>query len=868
MSTARPSSALPDRAPPLVMLAMFLVAMTVLILQIAITRVLSVTVSYHSAFVVIALVMLGLAASAISAYLRITRKTPPEGRAAVATAACWAGGITAAAVLVYVHIVAAGGFARSQNFQTLLAAIVFYAAFYQCGYVVAALLTHFARDVSRLYWSDLCGAALGCLIVVPLLGSMSALNVALLSAALLGVAGLLLAISLGTPRLRMLAGGVTIALSSLWGIALVVPPVSQLRVAKDQDQRAVLWERWNSLARVSVTKDIPDTKAIEEYYASIEGISPENVTRLMKLWPVGWGISLNYDQAVPETRWLQLDTAAGTQIIKDAAKLDPQQLEFLKWDVTALGYEIKTPKVERVFIVGGGGGRDMVTAAIYNATHVDVVELNPAVVAAVQDEFGEFSGRPYSLANVDLTIGEARHRLSETDARYDLIQMSMIDTWASSMAGALVLSENTLYTQEAFDLFASRLAPDGLLSVSRWYAPQHPAECMRVVALMGAALRTLGVARPQDHLMIVYNPRGKDGVSVATCLMKRSPFTTAEREKLYGACQKMGFATIWPVAKRDAMKTGIDVLKVIDGDPQTLSTRELDMTPPTDDRPFFFNTKQPIGSWLVAWETQQPDRGSPSTVLLGSVLALLLVAAILVLWIPLRMGSTSAASDAPSSAGLPWGPICYFAGIGCGFMFIELALIQRYIVFLGHPTYAISVVLFALLLFSGIGSSLTDWIRRNVAIGARTAVTGVFGLTLVTAFHVPGWLLAAHGWSEPARMTLAVLLIAPSGIAMGMLYPLGVRRLEAGGQSDRVPWMWGVNGIAGVLASVIGMMIAMSYGYTTLLLAAIPAYGLTLLSTWIGGWGSLADLPPVKQTAADREGGGGAARSTDAITTA
>ncbi|MGH9675717.1 MAG: hypothetical protein ACRD36_01330, partial [Candidatus Acidiferrum sp.] len=516
-----------------------------------------------------------------------------------------------------------------------------------------------------------------------------------------------------------------------------------------------------------------------------------------------------------------------TQIVKDGATGGPI-LDFLKWDVTAAAYWLRPERLGNVFIIGGGGGRDMLTARQFGARDVDVVELNPAVVAASQQAFAEFSGRPYDLPVVHLTLGEARSELSRRNQQYDLMQMSMIDTWASSMSGSLVMTENSLYTEEAYRLFLSRLKPDGILSVSRWYSREQYGELGRVLALMGRALRSAGVVSPAEHIAVVHN-QGYLDQSVVTCVMKRSPFTAAERTALVELCGRMQFTLLWPevagVTKHDA----VNIAGILADDPAVLTDGEFDLTPPSDERPFFFNTRRPLLSWLTALRTGDSRRGNVSTVVLGGVLLLLLVASFSLVVRPLRQYyAAMPQSQHVPSRNLRW-PILYFAGIGGGFMLIEVALIQRYIVFLGHPTYAVSVVLFTLLLFSGVGSSLTDRLGRQAPrrIAYRALIGIGFGIVL-TMLLVPVILLAATSWQLPARVALAVTLIAPLSICMGMIYPLGVRLLARADLQEYVPCLWGINGVGAVAASPFAMLLAMNLGYSMVLIAALLCYALTL----------------------------------------
>jgi spermidine synthase len=822
----------PDgRAPWSVRAGLMVTALTVLVSQIALTRVMSVSVNYHAAFLILAVVMLGMAASAVSAYLGMRRADKRVTVADSVTSAYRSAIAAVVALIGFVVLVARDWGPLSQPLQLLVAPALFFSWFYYSGYVVALVLSHFARDMARLYWFDLVGAAGGCMLVVPLLNRFSALSVILLCAAGMAISGALLARALGTPRIRRTGALLSAAMLTAWAATIAWPGLLRLHFAKGQDQSQVVWERWNAQARVSVTPEIPGTQQAVELYQRKHGVqvSPEELEEMRLRHQAGWGLSRKFPGRVPPALWVQLDTDAGTPIIQDGvAALDrPGELDFLAWDVTSAGYVCRANSggpLDDVFIVGGGGGRDVLAALSFKAGRVDVVELNRDVVKATQEQFGNYGGQVYSHPRVRLTIGEARGELSRRDDRYDLIQMSMIDTWASSMAGSMVMSENNLYTQEAFDLYVSRLKGDGVLSVTRWFHPVRYGESARIVVLMSSALRRAGVERPEDHVALM-TTHGSLDTALATALLKRSPFTDQERTALQQLARERGYGLLWP--REPGADVPFDAGALLRAEPSAINDPNFDLSPPTDDRPFFFNIDWPLASWAEAIRSGDMSRGSRATLVLGAALIVMCGACVWFVIRPLR--ASGVGSAAAPKAFVP--PLLYFGGIGLGFMLVELALIQRYILFLGHPSYAISVVLFALLLFGGFGSLLTAGIDvARLLRTTRLALVMVLAGTVLTAIVVPDWLARVAGWSWGARVAIAIGLIAPQALFMGMIFPLGVRRLTETGREDLVPWMWGVNGVCGVVALVLGMLLAMNLSYTTVLLTGAVAYGVTLLS--------------------------------------
>ena len=785
---------------------MAILSAVVLLVQISATRLLSATVAYHAAFAVLALVMLALAGSATAVYRDRSRGKPDLS--AAAGMAILAGPIVAGTGLFYLLVGAIPWpSAMYGGVHFAAAGIGLYACFHACGYAVAWLLSSWPKDIGRVYFADLVGASLGCLLAVPALSWAGPIQLLCLFGIAASFAGFLLA---PNDRLKRRATVVTAGLCVLAAGAFAEPSWVRLRSAKMQDQSTVQFERWNQLARVTVSDEVPGTLQAIEILSRTQ--DPEKARDQVKRWSAGWGISDKWKGEVPDSLWIQLDTDAGTQILRGGGTRPLTDFGSLKWDVTSAAYWMKEGDLDRAFVIGGGGGRDFLTALAFGAQRVDVVELNPLVVEAVQEVFGDYSGRPYTRAGVHYRIGDARSELSRSSDRYDLIQMSMIDTWAASMSGALTLSENALYTREAFHSYFAHLTDDGIFTVSRWYGSDAYAETARVLSLMGDALRSAGIADPENHVAVVFNESMNRRMWVATCVMKRSALTSADHDVLRKLALEKGVGVLWPEIDGVTVRHDMDVGGVLREDPAVMASGDFDLSAPDDDRPFFF---------YLGWS----DRGAWVPVLFGSILVIIAIAGRILVFLPLtQVESGMPAKDRVTLASaLP--ETMYFAAIGASFMCVELGVLQRYIVFLGHPTYALSVVLFALLLSTAVGSLVVD--RRPDAARAGFPVL-ILGLG-VTVFLVPGLLDSVHGWPLTARLLLAAALIVPLGVCMGTAFPSGVAALATSGRDRLVPWMWAINGLAGTIASVMGMALAMELGYSALLL--LSGFGYVLAWT-------------------------------------
>ena len=802
------------RATLPILAAMGSTSAAVLLLQLAASRFLSATVGYHAAFAVIALVMLAFAASATTVFLR-ARGGGPIGLGVASTMLLRAALVAGLGTVAFVWVGAlpvAAVWVR----QAVVAAAVFGATFWFAGWAVAFLLADYHADIGRVYWVDLSGAAVGCLVAVPILDVFSPMSTVLLCGILLALAGTALAWEAPGHPVRLpaiVAGGLIVLLGS----SIAVPGLLRLHTAKGADQSRVVWERWNHFARVSVSRNIPGKqRAIDLLRARDPTIDPGPI---VSRWEMGWGMSDRYRGPAPNTLWIELDADAGTQIIANGTGGAGTDLAFLEADVTSAAYQLVRGRLDDAYIIGGGGGRDVLAALHFGAERVHVAELNPDVVAAVNDAFGDYSGRPYSHPKVRVTVGEARNELSRISSTFDLIQMSMVDTWAASMAGSMVLTENLLYTEEAFRQYLTHLKPDGMLTVSRWYHPERYGELARLVVLTASALRGIGAHNPAEHLIVVY-ARGTQELRVATVIAKRSRFTETELATLRTWSDEMRFHRLWP---RDAtLPDEIDVAGLLSADSIAMKASPFDLLPPTDDRPFFFNVQRGVASWMDAARSGDFGRGSKSTLILGGLFGILALLSQLIIFSPLAKYEARKPEAERTRARDHARPMMYFIGIGLGFMWVELAVMQRYILFLGHPTLALSVVLFALLLFGGIGSAVSSRLP-NPRLTVMALLVGI----VITACLVPVMTSAAYGWDRPFRVVLATALIVPLAVAMGTMYPSGVRALERAGLTDLLPWAWAINGVAGVLALVAGMFVAMELGYTSVLVLAGFAYAAT-----------------------------------------
>jgi hypothetical protein len=478
-------------------------------------------------------------------------------------------------------------------------------------------------------------------------------------------------------------------------------------------------------------------------------------------------------------------------------------------------------------IIGGGGGRDIDNALTSGIANVDVIELNAAIRDIVDNELGSFSGSPYTMPHVHTAIGDGRAVLASRSTKYDEIHIGFTDTLSADSAQGFALTESNLYTREAFDEYFDHLAPDGILNVSRLRLLVGP-ESVRVTVLALAALQHRGVAHPERNVVVL---SGRDilGSSYQTVLARLRPWTGADLAKLRTLSAERTKGIVF--APGGPYVSDWKTLHV-KGWSAFCSGYDYDVCPPTDDQPFFFNMRRPESLF-------NPPPGAPKNdpvSILLLTLAILLVCALVAFLLPLMLVRRTRRPPSATS-------LLYFAAIGLGYLLVEIVFVQRFVLFLGFPTYSLSVVLFSQLTFTGIGAFLAPKLgltRRtlSVALGATIAMLGA------AAIGLQPLLAALIEQPFELRLVLSVLLIAPIGLMLGFAMPIGLHRFEALFPTA-VPYAWAVNGLASVVSSVLGVAIALFMGFRTATLVAAGCYGVAFLHARVGRWGDAPIDPPI-----------------------
>lgn len=766
-----------------------LTMLSTLLLEIVDSRLLSVVTWYHLSFVAISVAMLGAAAGAVAVFASPER-FPPER--STRDLAVWAGrfalAIPASHLLSLVIPMPGGQQWASMDVVVLAIAMAVIATPFALGGVVTTLaLTRTHAPVGRLYAADLFGAATGCIAAVLLLDHAN-LSTAAFAAAATAAAGALCFRRAAGLRRGVLAPAV-LTVAALAAAANV--STEPIRVLYPKNRQAwtlpVLHSLWNSHAHILV-------------FAPTAGPA------------YFWGGGLGADQFTSTQAMIVVDGEAGTPMTEWDG--NPASLDWVSYDVTALPYHLRRGNVA---VVGVGGGRDILAAIWSGSPSITGVEINGNVVALLTEYHRRFT-RLADHPGVRIVHDEGRSYLTRSTEQFDVLQMSLVDTWAATGAGAFTLSENGLYTLEAWKIFIDRLAPGGVLSVSRWFSPGQASETSRLMALAVRALLDRGVARPLEHLALVARN------NVATLLVSPDPLSPADLDTLDEVSRARGF-TVLATSRAPAADPRLGAIV------RSRSAAELDAaaedevydySPPTDARPFFFNMLRPR-AWLSGSTTSDGGVVAGNLRATGTLVAILGVSLAFVagtIVVPLVVRGRPALPAGSLVAGL-----AYFGIIGTAFMFVQVAFLQRFSVLLGHPTYALVVVLFSMILFAGLGSF---WSERVLGPGGRRfpMCAGILAAGLVvTALGIAGVCARAVAWPLAARIATVLAVVAPLSVLLGLCFPYGARLVQARDPSA-VAWMWGANGGAAVVASIVAVMLSMALGIELNLFLAGGAYAL------------------------------------------
>jgi hypothetical protein len=788
-------------------IGILVISFATLLLELALTRVLSVALWYHFGFLVISTALLGFGTSGVVLALWTgLRERSPLDR----TLALLSGGFGLATVVSFwtmQHIPFDPFSQQGALIHDVMMLPLYYLAlafpFFWSGLAIALLLTRGAHHVNRLYAADLLGAGAGCAAlaaVIPLVGGSGSV--------LLAAAGAFLAAAIfGFPKARPVAATagvlalVALTLAPLGDRILPVTIAASKShpILPDRPLRTPIYTAWNAISRVDVYPLAAD---------------PD------KGWP-GPGLGIVIDGGSAATG--MGDLSAGVQHWLTSADYRPPGLAYI-------GKERP-----RVLILGSGAGREVLEALYYKASSVTAVEINPIINDIVSRRMRAAFGGLFDNPAVHLVTAEGRSFVRRSSDTYDAILSVYTFSNTALTAGALGMAENYMFTREAMGDYLARLSADGVLLIAR-----PPSQVARLFTTTREVFEQSGRGSPAPHLLafrgplMPWGPRNEHTVF----MLKKSPWTRTEVSALVERLHTEG-----PSASRSApeilyspfhAKAGTmysdlyyEILSAPDLQ-EFYAAQSFDVSPSTDDRPFF--NQQARWSRLAFRALNQTG----TTTGTESMLIMLLVQTAVIAGLLILFPLVRFARQGLRTGGC-WSYLVYFAGLGLGFIMVEIALLQRFTLFLGEPIYAFAVVLGSLLIFTGVGAYLGERLSRRPGRGISAALTAAIAVLLVTAVGMPHVFDVTLGLGLPWRVIISAALVAPLGMALGMPFPLGLVAVGAGAPT-LVPWAWGVNGFFTVIGSVVAMLLGMMFGFSVVLAVAGACYVLCFLTSRMGAW--------------------------------
>ena len=756
---------------PQLYLGVAFTTLATLILELSLTRIFSVVFYYHFAFLAISIALFGLGAGGLFSYVVVSRRANVFHQLGVLAVL---NSLAVVASLVYI-------LTRAGELGNLTLAGVYFASalpFFFSGAVVSIAVAEAIQHVDRVYFFDLLGASAGCLVLVPFLNYFGGPNTVIAVSVLLAVSAAIWYNLAGSPRGRVTAvtfALVFVALMAFNGKSHLI----DVRYAKGHRLQQESFVRWNPISRIAL---------------------------------------LNPDSSDPE---IVIDADASTGIPKfDLEHLTEQERANLLHEGPGFPYMLRPGA--KTLVIGPGGGWDVARSLTGGSKDVTAVEINPIIARTImQQRFPALSHDLYFRPEVHLFVEDGRSFVRRSQEKYQVLQATLVDTWASTAAGAFALSENNLYTTDAFRDYLNHLTGDGLMVFTRW-GFEPPRESLRLLSLAIQALGEIGEPDAWRHVVVLRDrAQNINGFgALDTVLIFRQALGDSDIAALKAAVSQTNLRALY--VPGDAPSNEFGAL-LRSADPKTFwRNYRYNVTPVDDDRPFFFYTVQPrdILNFLKPGGLSADYKINRALPLLFEVVGISVLAILIVLACPpLLLGERL-----PADKGVR-GFLLYFVCIGAGYILIQVALIQKFVLFLGHPTYALTVIVFSMLSSSGLGSF---WSRRLTGdvnnTGRLSAVlVGVAAAVSVLAFLAAPVSEFGVGWPLPWKMLVTVCLIAPAGFLMGIPFPTGLTRLERH-FPQAIRWAWALNAAASVFGSAAAICLAIYIGLRATVLAGAFLY--------------------------------------------
>ncbi len=790
--------------------AILLISAAAIGYELLLMRVLSIVQWHHFAYMIISIALLGYGASGtFIALFRRQLETRFEGA------------FSLSALLFSITMVFCFALGQRVPFNALelvwdasqfiylsLIYLVFFVPFFFAAVCIGLAFTCRQRLVGRIYFFDLVGAGFGAILIIGALFALVPQNALLLLMTLPLVASLIMG-SVARHRIPLMIA------QAAW-LALFVAGIPQQQLAlKISDYKGL-----------SQALQVVDSRILNNVSGPLGFLTVVDSPSVpFRHAP---GLSFGTRHIPPQQLAVFTDADSMTTINRFAGDLE--SLGYLGDMTAALPYALL--EKPDVLVLGAGGGSDVLLALYHGATSIDAVELNPQMTELVQDTYAEFAGFVYDDPRVTVYPMEARGFVARSGSRYDLIHIGLLDSFAAAGAGVQAQSESYIYTVEAIAEYLEHTTAGGVLAITRWLK-HPPRDGLKLIATAINALESLGVEHPGDRLAVIRS------WNTSTLLVKNGDLQADEIASIRRFAQSRSFDTAWlpDISPNETNRFNqLDRPYLYDGTMALLGDRadafleryKFYIAPATDNRPYYFHffkwatlpevmaVRTAGGAGLIEWGYLILTATLAQAALAGFFLILLPLARVERQW--------------PAGTGVPMG--AYFLLLGFSFLFIEMAFIQKFILFLAHPLYSVAVVLSGFLVFAGIGSACSTMLVQRLERLGRSPLPVVVGsivlFALLYLLLLPPLFQRFIGYPDSTKIALSIALIAPLAVSMGMPFPLGLRRV-AEIAPGFIPWAWGINGFASVISAVLATVLAIEFGFSAVVLLALLFYALASL---------------------------------------
>lgn len=675
--------------------------------------------------------------------------------------------------------------------------------FFFVANAIALAMMAKGENIPRIYAADMAGAGAGTALIILLLFYVMPGRLLQVLSVLAVATTLVAGLELRYKQRRLyVAGGilllVVLLLPGHW-MELAVSPYKSLTQLLRIDGTRIVETRSSPLGLINVVQST--------------------------ITPLRYAPGLSLQATTEPPPQLAVFTDADNMTVINKAQDSDRPPQYLQYQTSAAPYQLRNSN--RILILGAGTGNDILQAEVYNPATVDAVELNPQMATLVKKDYADYAGRLYQRPNVHVHITEARGFVSRSNQPYDVIQIALLDTFGASSAGLYALNENYLYTVEAFKEYINHLAGNGVLSITRW-VKLPPRDNIKTFATAVTALRALGYNDPQKQLILIRSWQ------TATLLAKPSGFSQQDIESIQRFCEKLGFDTAYFPGIQASQTNRFNILRkpyfyhaaiaLLGNNANAFYDQyKFNIAPATDDRPYFFN----FFKWnLLNDILKLKDQGGMPLVEWGYIIMITtlvqaVIASALLIVVPLLLKKETRIPVDNTTL------LCllYFGSLGLAFLFIEIAFMQKFILFLYHPVYSIAVTLSAFLVFAGAGSRYSGYLRRKFGHWTTVKTAGMFIVALGLLYSLAlqplfQWLLP---FATAVKIAMTIIAIAPLAFFMGMPFPVALHYLNEKAPA-LVPWVWGVNGCASVISAVLAMVLAVHFGFNVVIFIALLLY--------------------------------------------